>query len=47
VGKERGWIIMKKQTPQDAIQSTYVVGIGRKIIKWWGGDYSKEGAHYV
>jgi hypothetical protein len=47
VGKEEGWIIMKKQIIQNAIQSTYVMGIGGKIIKWWGGDCSREGTHYV
>jgi len=35
VGKEGGHIIMKKQAPQDVVQSTYVLGIGAKILKWW------------
>jgi len=36
VGKEGGWIIMKKQALQDAIQSTCVLGSGGKNLKWWG-----------
>ncbi len=35
VGNDGGWIIMKKQAPQDIVQSTYVMGIGGKICKWW------------
>jgi hypothetical protein len=38
---------MKKQSPQDVIQSTYVLGIGGKIFKWWGGGYSRGGVHFV
>jgi hypothetical protein len=36
VGKERGCIIMKRQAPQDAVQSTCVFGSGGKILEWWG-----------
>jgi len=36
VGKEGGWIIMKKQAPQNAIQSTCVLRSGGKNFKWWG-----------
>jgi len=36
VGKEGGWIIMKRQALQNAIQSTCVLGSGGKIVKWWG-----------
>jgi hypothetical protein len=36
VGKKGGWIIMKRQAPQDAIQSICVLGSGGKIFKWWG-----------
>ncbi len=27
---------MKKQGPRDIVQSTYVMGGGGKIFKWWG-----------
>ncbi len=33
VGKEGGQSIMKKQAPQDVVQSTQVLGIGGKILK--------------
>ncbi len=38
---------MKKQVFQDVIQSTYVLGIRGKILKWWGGGCLKGGAHFV
>jgi hypothetical protein len=47
VGKEGGWIIMKKQAPQDAIQSTYILRIGGKIPKWWDGGYSRGDVHFI
>ncbi len=47
VGKEGGWNIMKKQVFQEVVQSTYVLKIGSKILKWWGGNYSIGGIHYV
>ncbi len=34
VGKEGDQNIMKKKTPRDVVQSTYVLGIGGKIFKW-------------
>jgi hypothetical protein len=37
---------LKKQYPQDVIQSTYISGIGGKILKWWGGGCSRGGAHF-
>jgi len=47
VGKEGGWIIMKKQAPQDAVQSTYILGIEGKIPKWWGGGCSRGDVHFI
>jgi hypothetical protein len=37
VGKEGGWIIMKKQAPQDAVQSTCVLGSGGQEPQVVGG----------
>ncbi len=34
---EGGQIIMKKQILRDVVQSTYLLGIGGKILKWQGG----------
>jgi len=47
VGKEGGWIMMKKQVFQGVIQSTYILGIGGKIFKWWGGSCLRGGTHFV
>jgi hypothetical protein len=47
VGKEGVWIIMKKQVPQDVVQSTYILRIGGKIPKWWGGGYSRGDVHFI
>jgi len=47
VGKEGGWIIMKKQAPQDVVQSIYILGIGGKILKWWGGGCSRGNTHFI
>ncbi len=46
VGKG-GQNIMKKKVPQNAFQSTYILKIGGKILKWWGGGCLRGGVHYV
>jgi len=43
--KEVGYC--EKKIPRNAVQSTYLMGIRGKIIKWWGGGCSREGTHYV
>ncbi len=47
VGQEGGWSIMKKQVFQEARYLTYVLEIGGKIFKWWGGNCSNGGIPYV
>jgi hypothetical protein len=43
VRKEGGWSIMKKQAFQEVVQSTYILEINGKILKWWGGGCSNGG----
>jgi hypothetical protein len=38
---------MKQQALQDVVQSNYILGIGGKIPKWWGGGYSRGGVHFI